>query len=98
MAESPQESEHFHGRRNLADPDVRTRFQFISMPLHTKTGMFHEIRREESCNGLHNPGMRLGVPIAGPQFDYLLFLANIHRDPWSAFRCSECTVTSPWSI
>ena len=44
-------------------------FQFIKMPLYAKTGLLHEIGRQESIHGLHHPGVLLHVTIAEPQLD-----------------------------
>jgi len=59
---------HLHCGRYFTHPDVRARFQFVEMPLYTKTRLFHEIGREKSVDGCHNPGMGFDIAIAEPEF------------------------------
>lgn len=76
--QSSYESRHLHRAGHFADPHVHAGFEFIEMTLHTKARLFHEVGREKTVHGGHDPWMFLDVAVTEPELGDRDVLSGFH--------------------
>ncbi len=75
-----QSTNHFldrHAAIKFTNPHMDARFRLVVMPADTKSGIFHEICGEKTCNRRDNPPVPRHIACADTEFHALCFAFSL---------------------